>query len=162
MAEKNIEGIGLESPPASGRLLVYQAEDGEVRLDVRLEGETVWLARQHMAELFQTSVPNICMHLRNIFEEGELDPKATLKKFLTVRLEGSRKVRRSLDFNNLDMIISVGYRVKSSVATRFRQWATSILRHHLLQGYTLDQGRECSGRFWPLARGRGLCAGGGA
>lgn len=97
-----------------GQLLVYQTDDGQVKLDVRLEGETVWLTQQLMAELFQTTVPNISMHIRNIFEEGELLPEATIKKFLTVRQEGNREVRRELDFYNLDMIISVGYRVKSA------------------------------------------------
>jgi hypothetical protein len=141
VAEKNIEVIGLETAPATGQLLVYQAGDGQVRLDVRLEGETVWLTQQHMAELFQTSQQNISQHIQNVFEESELEPEATHKKFLSVRREGNRKVQRVLDFYNLDMIISVGYRVKSVVATRFRIWATSVLRQHLLQGYTLDQHR---------------------
>ena len=103
-------------PQESAReFLLYQTEDGQVRLDVRLQDETVWLTQPLMAELFQTTVPNINMHTKHIFEEGELHPEATIKKFLTVRREGKRNVRRELDFYNLDMIISVGYRVKSLI-----------------------------------------------
>ncbi len=112
----------MENP--RGEVLVYQTDDGKIKLDVRLEDETVWLTQQLIAQLFQTTVPNISMHIRNIFEEGELTPEATIKKFLTVRQEGNRQVQRNLDFYNLDMIISVGYRVKSAIATRFRIWAT--------------------------------------
>ncbi|MBN2685578.1 MAG: virulence RhuM family protein, partial [Pontiellaceae bacterium] len=111
------DGNQHESKSPKGELLVYQTPDGEVKLDVRLENETVWLTQPLMAELFKTSIPNICMHIRNVYEEGELRPEATVKKFLTVRQEGSRQVQRNLDFYNLDMIISVGYRVKSAVAT---------------------------------------------
>ncbi len=114
MAKKTHEETRRQDAPHMGQLLVYQTDDGQVKLDVRLEGETVWLTQQLMAELFQTTVPNISMHIRNIFEEGELLPEATIKKFLTVRQEGNREVRRELDFYNLDMIISVGYRVKSA------------------------------------------------
>ena len=95
---------------------------------MRLQDETVWLTQPLMAELFQTTQQNISQHMRNIFEEGELTPEATHKKFLSVRREGKRNVRRELDFYNLDMIISVGYRVKSLIATRFRIWATPRLR----------------------------------
>ena len=98
---------------ARGELLVYQNEDGDVKLDVRLQNETVWLTQQMMAELFQTTQQNISLHIRNIYEEGELAPERTHKKFLSVQQEGVRQVRRNLDFHNLDMIISVGYRVKS-------------------------------------------------
>jgi hypothetical protein len=130
---------GLETP--RGEVLVYQEDDGRVKLEVRLEEETVWLTQQLIAELFQTSVPNISMHIRNIFEEGELTPEATLKKFLTVRQEGARQVQRNLDFYNLDMIISVGYRVKSLIATRFRIWATRQLREFLVKGFVMDDER---------------------
>ena len=100
--------VSDESPNSGkGQFLVYEAEDGRVKIDVRLEDETVWLTQQMMAELFQTTVPNINMHTKNIFEEGELRPEATIKKFLTVRREGKRNVRRELDYYNLDMIISV-------------------------------------------------------
>lgn len=109
---------------ARGQFLVYATEDGRIKIDVRLADETVWLTQAQMAEQFQTSVPNISIHIKHVFDEGELVPEATLKKFLTVRREGSREVQRNLDHYNLDVIISVGYRVKSHVATRFRIWAT--------------------------------------
>lgn len=139
MSEGKSRHDGLETP--RGEVLVYQEDDGRVKLEVRLEEETVWLTQQLIAELFQTSVPNINMHIRNIFEEGELTPEATLKKFLTVRREGSREVRRELDYYNLDMIISVGYRVKSLIATRFRIWATRQLREFLVKGFVMDDER---------------------
>ena len=124
-----------------GQLLVYQSEDGRVKIDVRLEHETIWLTQQHMAELFQTTIPNISMHLRNIFADGELQPPATVKEFLTVRQEGSRQVSRSVEFYSLDAIISVGYRIKSAVATRFRIWATQQLRELIVKGFVLDDER---------------------
>ena len=124
-----------------GEVLVYQTDDGKIKLDVRLEDETVWLTQQLIAQLFQTTVPNISMHIRNIFEEGELTPEATIKKFLTVRQEGNRQVQRNLDFYNIDMIISVGYRVKSAIATRFRIWATERLKEYIVKGFTMDDDR---------------------
>ena len=125
----------------SGQFLVYEAENGHIKIDVRLSDETVWLPQQLIAELFQTTVPNISMHIRNIYQEGELRPEATIKKFLTVRREGKRDVQRNLDFFNLDMIISVGYRVKSRVATRFRIWATERLKEFIVKGFVLDDER---------------------
>ena len=127
--------------PAKGQFLVYQAEDGTVKIDVRLEDETVWLTQPLMAELFQTTQQNISQHLLNVYEEGEVAPEATHKKFLSVRREGSRDVQRNLDFYNLDAIISVGYRVKSHVATRFRIWATQRLREYIVKGFVLDDER---------------------
>jgi len=124
-----------------GEVLVYQGDDGQARVDVRLEDETVWLTQQMMADLFQTTVPNISMHMRHIYEEGELAQEATVKKFLTVRREGNRDVRRELDYYNLDMIISVGYRVKSGLATRFRIWATQRLKEYIVKGFILDDER---------------------
>jgi hypothetical protein len=135
------ELIPEPSAPGKGQFLVYEAEDGRVKIDVRLADETVWLSQALIAELFQTSVPNISMHIRNVYEEGELQPEATIKKFLTVRLEGSRAVRRQLDHYNLDVIISVGYRVKSHVATRFRIWATQLLKEYIVKGFMLDDER---------------------
>jgi len=126
---------------ARGQFLVYQAEDGKLKLDVRLEGETVWLTQPLMAELFQTTQQNISQHVLNIYEEEELAPEATHKKFLSVRLEGKREVKRLLDYYNLDMIISVGYRVKSHVATRFRIWATQQLTEFIKKGFLLDDER---------------------
>ncbi|MCC6329464.1 MAG: virulence RhuM family protein [Acidobacteria bacterium] len=123
------------------QIIIYQTETGETKLEVRLENETVWLTQKLMAELFQTTVPNINMHLKNIFEDGELDASATIKDFLIVRREGNREVTRSIEYYNLDAIISVGYRIKSSVATRFRQWATRHIREYIVKGFVLDDER---------------------
>lgn len=130
-----------QQDPAKGQFLVYETEDGQLKLDVRFEDESVWLTQQQIATLFQTSVPNISMHQSNIYEEGELLPEATVKKYLTVRTEGKREVKRLLDYYNLDMIISVGYRVKSHVATRFRIWATQQLTEFIKKGFLLDDER---------------------
>jgi hypothetical protein len=124
-----------------GQLVVYESEDGRIKIDVRLENETVWLTQQLMAELFQTTSQNITIHLKNIFDEGELDEKATCKDFLQVKIEGKRQVERKQHFYNLDAIISAGYRVKSHVATRFRQWATQKLRGYIVKGFVLDDER---------------------
>ncbi|MGW8258216.1 MAG: virulence RhuM family protein [Thermoguttaceae bacterium] len=124
-----------------GEFILFQTEDGSTRVEVRLQDETVWLTQNLMAELYQTTKQNISLHIQNIYEEGELVPAATVKQYLTVRREGSRSVRRLLDYYNLDVIISVGYRVKSSVATRFRQWATARLREYIVKGFTLDDER---------------------
>jgi hypothetical protein len=124
-----------------GELLVYQADDGRIRLDVRLEEETVWLTQAHMAELFQVKPQSITMHLKNIYVEGELAEAATCKKFLQVQTEGSRQVKRDIKFYNLDAIISIGYRIQSHVATRFRIWATERLKEHIVKGFTLDDQR---------------------
>ncbi len=126
---------------SNSQIVIYKTENGDTKLDVRLENETVWLTQKLMAELFQTTVPNINMHLKNIFEEGELDPKATIKDFLIVRLEASREVSRQIEFYNLDAIISVGYRIKSKVATNFRIWATQRLREYIVKGFVLDDER---------------------
>ena len=127
--------------PSKGQFLVYPTEDGRVKIEVRLEKETVWLTQQHMADLFQTTQQNISLHLQNIYEESELQRDSTHKEFLSVRREGAREVTRSLDFYNLDVIISVGYRVKSAVATRFRIWATQKLREFIVKGFVLDDER---------------------
>jgi len=133
---------GLPSANESkGELLIYRTDDGRIKLDVILEDETIWLTQQMMAELFQTSKQNVSQHIQNIYDEGELVPEATVKKFLTVRQEGRRQVRRSLEYYNLDMIISVGYRVKSLIATRFRIWATERLREYIVKGFTMDDER---------------------
>jgi len=127
--------------PDRGQFLVYEAENGEIKIDVRLEDETVWLTQPLMAELFQTTQQNVSLHLANIYKEGELQREPTHKEFLSVRKEGTREVSRSLDFYNLDAIISVGYRVKSAVATRFRIWATQRLREYITKGFLLDDER---------------------
>jgi hypothetical protein len=127
--------------PTLGSFLIYQSEDGQIKLDVRLEHESLWLTQPQMAELFQTTQQNISQHILNIYQEGELIPDPTHKKFLSVRREGSRQVQRELDYYNLDMIISVGYRVKSRIATRFRIWATQRLREYIVKGFTMDDER---------------------
>lgn len=133
------QGVGDAGP--GGEIVVYEAPDAEVALKVRLEGETVWLARDQMAAVFASTTENVRQHLRNVFADGELEESATTKDFLVVRPEGSRRVRRRIRHYNLDAIISVGYRVNSKRAVRFRQWATRTLREHLVQGYTLNDRR---------------------
>ena len=127
--------------PVKSEILVYQTENGRVKLDVRLDNETVWLTQQMMADLFQSSKQNISHHIQSIYDEGELFPEATVKKYLTVQKEGARQIRRDLDYYNLDMIISVGYRVKSHVATRFRIWATQRLKEYIIKGFVMDDER---------------------
>ena len=124
-----------------GEVTVYEAPDGEVRVDVRLDRETVWLTQRQMSELFETTPENVLMHLKNVYADGELEEPATTKDFLAVRVEGKRQVRRQLKHYNLDAIISVGYRVNSRRGVRFRQWATQTLREHLVRGYTINQQR---------------------
>jgi hypothetical protein len=124
--------------PSSSELLFYQSEDGQTRLQVRLEGETVWLTQAQMAELFQTSVPNVSMHIRNLFTEGELRPDSVIKDFLTTATDGKNY---NVTHYNLDVIISVGYRVKSHRGTQFRIWATQRLREYIVKGFTLDDER---------------------
>ena len=121
------------------KIVIYQTEDGKTQLDVKLENETVWLTQAQMTELFLTTKQNISLHINNIFKEGELDSKATVKEYLTVQHEGKRTVRRKVKYYDLDVIISVGYRVKSIRGTRFRQWATSVLRDYLIKGYAINQ-----------------------
>jgi hypothetical protein len=127
--------------PAKSEFLVYSTEDGRVKLDVRLDNETVWLTQQMMADLFQTTPQNITLHLKNIYDDGELDESATCKDFLQVKIEGKRHVERKQLFYNLDAIISVGYRVKSNVATRFRIWATQRLKEYIIKGFVMDDER---------------------
>ena len=131
--------LPVEQP--KGQFLVYQAEDGKLKLEVRLDDETVWLSQRLMAELFQKDIRTVNEHIQNIYDEGELVPEATIRKFRIVQTEGSREVSRLLDHYNLDMIISVGYRVKSHVATRFRIWATERLKEYIIKGFTLDDER---------------------
>jgi hypothetical protein len=128
-------------PEKGSEILIYQTEDGRTRVDVRLENETVWLSQKLMAELFQKDVRTINEHIKNIYSEGELEPEGTIRKFRIVRMEGRRQVNRQVDFYNLDMIISVGYRVKSLIATRFRIWATERLKEYIVKGFTMDDER---------------------
>jgi len=125
----------------NSQILIYKTEDGQTKIDVRFDEETVWLTQNALAELFQTTKQNIGQHIKNIVEEGELAEISTVKKFFTVQKEGSREVKREIDYYNLDMIISVGYRVKSSIATSFRQWATAHLREYIVKGFVLDDER---------------------
>ncbi|MCY4332592.1 MAG: virulence protein RhuM/Fic/DOC family protein [Cyanobacteria bacterium MAG CAR1_bin_15] len=129
------------TPSPGGQVVVYDTPDGAVRVDVRLEQETVWLTQRQMATVFATSSENVLMHLRNVFAQDELDEGATTKDFLVVQSEGQRRVRRSLKHYNLDAIISVGYRVNSKRGMYFRQWATRTLREHLVRGFTLNERR---------------------
>lgn len=123
---------------AENEIILYQP-DSTVKLEVKVENETVWLSQQQMAELFQATKQNISLHIRNIYKEGELDEESTVKEYLTVQNEGKRKVQRSISYYNLDVIISVGYRVKSLRGTRFRQWANKVLKEYLLRGYSVNQ-----------------------
>jgi len=121
------------------KIVIYQSEDGKTQLDVKLEGETVWLSQSQMSELFQTDRTVINRHIKNIYKSGELDEKATCAKNAQVRLEGNRTVTRNIPYYNLDMIISVGYRVNSIRGTRFRQWANSVLKQYLIKGYAVNE-----------------------
>jgi hypothetical protein len=129
---------GTRTPPPGGQFLVYETPDGKLKLDVRFEGETVWLAQQHMATLFQTSVPNVSMHIRNVFAEGELQTNSVVKESLTTAADGKSYATK---LYNLDVIISVGYRVKSHRGTQFRIWATQRLREFIVKGFVLDDER---------------------
>lgn len=132
-------------PPApAGQMLIYH--DGAMSLQVRLDGQTVWLTQAAMAELYQTTPQNVTMHIKGVYEDGEQDEAATCKEFLQVRLEGGRQVQRSLKHYSLDMILAVGYRVRSARGTAFRQWATAQLRELLVKGFVLDDDRIKAGR----------------
>ena len=126
-------------------LVLYRTEDGLDRIEVHLEDETVWLSQAAMADLFETTVPNINIHLKNIFEEGELHEEATFKDYLIVRQEGSREVQRTVKHYNLEAIIAVGYRVRSRRGTQFRRWATERLREYLVKGFAMDDERLKAG-----------------
>ena len=134
-----------------GQIIIYQSEDGQTNIEVRLEDETVWLTQQQMAELFQTSRTNVVEHIKHIYEEGERDEDSTCRKFRQVREEGDRTVSRLIPFYNLDMIISLGYRIKSLIATQFRRWATAILKEYMVKGFALDDDRlkgNGGGAYW--------------
>ena len=124
-----------------GDIVIYKTQDGLTKINVKFEDETVWLTQQQMALLFQTSRTNIVEHIKHIYEEGELEQLSTCRNFRQVQTEGNRKVEREIPFYNLDMIISLGYRVKSIVATQFRRWATELIKEYLKKGYALDDNR---------------------
>ena len=128
-------------PLPESQIILYQTEDGQTRIETRFEGDTAWLSLNQMAELFQRDKSVISKHIRNVFDEGELQPEATVAKFATVQTEGSREVSRDIEFYSLDVIISVGYRVKSHRGTQFRIWATQRLREYIIKGFTLDDQR---------------------
>lgn len=134
-----------ETRQNNSEILIYSTDNDEIKIDVRLEDETVWLSQKLMAQLFQVKPQNITMHLKNIYEEGELDLHSTCKNFLQVQQEGNREVQRNQKFYNLDAILSVGYRVKSSVATKFRIWATQRLKEYIVKGFALNDDRFKSG-----------------
>ena len=122
-------------------ILIYQTPQGDTKIDVLVENETVWLSQVQMAELFQTTKQNVSLHIKNVYDEAELAVEGTVKEYLTVQKEGARNVKRSVQFYNLDVIISVGYRVKSHVGTHFRQWATRYLRELIIKGFAMDDER---------------------
>lgn len=131
----------LDKIPSKGEIIIYQTKDKEVQLEVKLEQETVWLSQLQMAALFGKSIATINEHIKNIYKERELDKEATIRKFRIVQTEGGREVARHIDLYNLDVIISVGYRVKSQNGTQFRIWATGVLKKHLVNGYTINEER---------------------
>ena len=124
---------------SNNQIVIYQSEDGQTQVDVRLENETVWLTQAQMVELFQTTKQNVSLHVGNVFKEGELEEKSTVKEYLTVQKEGERKVSRKVKYYNLDVIISVGYRVKSKRGTAFRIWANKVLKQYLMKGYAVNE-----------------------
>ncbi len=134
-----------------GNIIIYQTEDGQTHINVRIEDETVWLNQQQMAELYQTSRTNVVEHIKHIYEDGELSKEATCRNFRQVQIEGTRQVSRETPFYNLDMIISLGYRIHSTIATRFRQWATVQLKEYMIKGFALDDERlkgNGGGNYW--------------
>ncbi|MBQ8760976.1 MAG: virulence RhuM family protein [Bacteroidales bacterium] len=135
----------------NGDIIIYQSEDGNTKINVNLQDETVWLSQQQLVELYQSSRTNIVEHIKNIYEEGELSEVSTCRKFRQVRKEGKRDVCREIPFYNLDMIISLGYRIKSSIATKFRIWATQRLKEYMIKGFTMDDERlkgNAGGNYW--------------
>ena len=123
------------------KVIIYTTNDGKTKIDVKLEEETLWLTQAQMCELYQTSKSNVSEHIKHIFEEEELTKEATVRKFRIVQMEGSRNVEREVEHYNLDMIIALGYRIRSIIATRFRQWATERLKEYIIKGFTLDDER---------------------
>ena len=149
--QKFIKKDDIIMDESNGDIIIYQTEDGLTKINVKIENETVWLSQQQMAELFSTSRTNIIEHINNIYEEEELNKNSTCQNFRQVRKEGNRNVTREIPFYNLDMIISLGYRVKSKVATNFRKWATERLKEYMIKGFTMDDERlkgNGGGNYW--------------
>ena len=135
----------------NSEIIIYQTDDGQTKIDVRMEEETVWLSQAQMAELFQTTKQNVSLHINNAFAEGELEPSATVKEYLTVQNEGGRGVSRNIKYYNLDVIISVGYRVKSLRGTQFRRWALEVLKEYLKKGFAMNDDllkKAGGGSYW--------------
>jgi hypothetical protein len=135
----------------NSEIVIYQTDDGQTKIDVRMEEETVWLSQAQMAELFQTTKQNVSLHINNAFAEGELEPSATVKEYLTVQNEGERSVSRNIKYYNLDVIISVGYRVKSLRGTQFRRWALEVLKEYLKKGFAMNDDllkKAGGGNYW--------------
>ena len=126
---------------SNGEIVIYQNENGNISFEAKLEDETIWLTQDMMAKLFETTVPNINMHIKNVYDEEELEQKRTIKDFLIVRKEGNRRVSRKIVHYNLDMILSVGYRIKSKTATQFRKWPTATLKEYLTKGYVINENK---------------------
>ncbi len=145
MAKKDKRNLPMK-PETASEFILYQADDGQTKIQVRLVDGTVWLPQRSIAELFQKSTPTVNEHIANIYEEGELAPEATVRKFRIVQPEGTRRVERLVDFYNLDMILAVGYRVRSHRGTQFRQWATRTLSEFLVKGFVMDDERLKQGR----------------
>ena len=144
MSEEKVENT-------QGEVIIYQTDEGDTKIDVRFVDETVWLTQAQLVELFQSSKANISEHIKNIYDEGELDEESTVRKFRTVQIEGDRSVTRNIVHYNLDMIISLGYRVKSKIATHFRKWATERLKEYMIKGFTMDDERLKNlggGNYW--------------
>lgn len=131
-------------------LILFTSEDGQTQMHLRVEGGTIWLSQAEIAELFQTTKQNVSLHAKNIFEEGELRSEATVKESLTVQNEGNREVKRSISYYNLDLILAIGYRVRSPRCTQFRQWATTHLREFLVKGFVMDDQRLKSSSAAPI------------
>ena len=141
-----------ELPAPSGEFLLYQTEDGRIRVECRFSEESLWLSQKLMAELFDVSVPTVNEHLKTLYESAEIDPEATIRKFRIVRQEGGREVARVIEHYNLDAILAVGFRVRSSRGTQFRRWATERLREYLVKGFSMDDERLKN----PPVDGRGV------
>lgn len=133
------------------QIIIYQSDDGKTRINVTFTGDTLWLSQQQMAELYQSSRSNVIEHIRHIYEDGELEEQSTCRKFRQVRKEGLRQVTREIPYYNLDMIISLGYRIRSLIATQFRKWATERLKEYIIKGFTMDDDRlkgNGGGTYW--------------
>lgn len=125
----------------TGKILIYQNEKGDTKIDVYFEEDTIWMTQRSMAELYQVTPQNITLHIKHIYQDGELDPAATCKQYLQVQTEGTRKIQRDTKFYNLDMVLAIGYRVRSNVGMHFRRWASGILTEYMKKGFVLNDDR---------------------